>query len=119
MFNSSERVLLTVSCLLACAVAATGGCGKLDGNGKGKAKGSGNGSSGAPAGLSYAWTTLDYTVGTRVAANLPTASGGTVTTYSISPALPAGLSLDSSTGYITGIPTASSGAITYTVTATN
>ncbi|WP_263366246.1 choice-of-anchor D domain-containing protein, partial [Edaphobacter bradus] len=49
-----------------------------------------------------------------------TASGGTGTlTYSVSPALPAGLSFSSSTGAITGTPTVASAAATYTVTVTD
>jgi DNA-binding beta-propeller fold protein YncE len=43
----------------------------------------------------------------------------TQTGYSISPALPAGLSFDATTGIISGTPTAASAATTYTITATN
>ena len=39
--------------------------------------------------------------------------------YSISPALPTGLSISSSTGTITGMPKATSPATTYTVTVTD
>jgi hypothetical protein len=42
-----------------------------------------------------------------------------VTLYSINPALPAGLSLSSSTGIISGTPTAVTAASSYTVTASN
>ncbi len=49
-----------------------------------------------------------------------TGSGGTAPrTFSVAPTLPAGLSLDTSTGAITGTPTATSGATTYTVTVTD
>jgi len=49
-----------------------------------------------------------------------TGSGGTAPlTYSISPALPAGLSFSTTTGAITGTPTAVSSAKTYTVTVTD
>jgi hypothetical protein len=45
-------------------------------------------------------------------------TGNTATvTYSVSPALPAGLSLNTSTGQITGTPTATVASTTYTVTA--
>ncbi|MGJ4947436.1 beta strand repeat-containing protein [Bradyrhizobium sp. HKCCYLS20291] len=49
-----------------------------------------------------------------------TGGGGTTPyTYSVSPALPAGLSISTSTGAITGTPTSASGATTYTVTVTD
>jgi len=49
-----------------------------------------------------------------------TASGGTAPlSYSISPNLPAGLTLNTTTGAITGTPTAASGALSYTVTVTD
>ena len=44
---------------------------------------------------------------------------GTVASYSISPALPAGLSFNTTNGYISGTPTEISAATDYTVTATN
>ena len=49
----------------------------------------------------------------------PTSSGGPVTSWSVSPSLPSGLSLDSSTGAISGTPSAMTSSATYTVTATN
>ncbi|MFM9133687.1 MAG: glycine-rich domain-containing protein, partial [Actinomycetota bacterium] len=45
-------------------------------------------------------------------------SGGSVTSYSINPSLPAGLSFSSVTGLISGTPTATSAAANYTITAT-
>ena len=50
---------------------------------------------------------------------IPTASGGNVTSWSISPALPAGLSFSTSNGSISGTPTAVSSSANYTITATN
>ncbi len=44
---------------------------------------------------------------------------GTPLSYSVSPALPAGLSLDTATGVISGTPTAITAAANYTVTAVN
>ena len=52
-------------------------------------------------------------------ATTPSASGGPVTSWSVSPSLPAGLSLDTSTGEISGTPTAVTSSATYTVTASN
>ena len=46
-------------------------------------------------------------------------AGGAVDSYSISPDLPAGLSINPSSGEISGTPTAVAGAQTYTITATN
>ncbi len=48
----------------------------------------------------------------------PTVSGS-VTSYSVAPALPAGLSLNTITGVISGVPTTATTAAAYTVTATN
>jgi Putative Ig domain len=74
----------------------------------------------APSGLTYSSNPATYTVGVAITPNNPSSSGGAVASYSVSPALPAGLSLNTSTGVITGIPTtATSSAVTCTVTATN
>jgi len=72
-----------------------------------------------PAALNYATGTAIYTTGVLVTANIPSSTGGAVTSYRISPALPAGLSLSSSTGIISGEPTAVSAVNSYTVTASN
>jgi gliding motility-associated-like protein len=51
---------------------------------------------------------------------VPSASGGVIASYSISPALPAGLIFNTTTGEITGTLTAAqTGATTHTITATN
>ena len=73
----------------------------------------------APSNLTYAVNPATYTVGTAITANTPSSSGGDVTAYSVSPALPLGLSLNTSTGAISGIPTTVDAAATYTVTASN
>jgi hypothetical protein len=73
----------------------------------------------APANLAYASNPATYPVGSAITANDPTTTGGTPTSYGVSPALPAGLSLNTSTGVITGAPTAVTAQATYTVTATN
>ena len=71
----------------------------------------------APSGLSYA--NISGTVGTDIGNVNPTVTGGTPTGYSISPALPAGLLFNMSTGVISGTPSVAATSDTYTVTATN
>ena len=73
----------------------------------------------APSALTYSPNTFTLTKGTAMTTVTPTASGGPITSWSVSPSLPAGLSLDSSTGAISGTPTAVTSSATYTVTATN
>lgn len=77
------------------------------------------GSKAAPPVISYATddeTWYDHFTSVNIAA--PTSSGGPITSYSISPALPAGVTLNTSTGAITGTPTALATDATYTITAT-
>ncbi|MBS0418934.1 MAG: putative Ig domain-containing protein [Proteobacteria bacterium] len=71
----------------------------------------------APSGLSYT-TPQTLTVNKAITALQPTVTG-TVTSYSVSPALPAGLTLNTTSGAISGTPTAVTAQATYTVTATN
>lgn len=79
--------------------------------GGGSGGGSGGGGGGPPpppatpppSGLSYQ-TPQPYTVGTEITPLDPTVTG-TVTSYVVSPDLPAGLSLDTTTGRISGKPT--------------
>jgi DNA-binding beta-propeller fold protein YncE len=73
-----------------------------------------------PSALSYTANAPTYIVGLPITANLPTNSGGTVVSYSVSsPNLPAGLSLSTTSGIISGTPSAAVAAASYTVTATN
>ncbi|MBL0014703.1 MAG: putative Ig domain-containing protein [Flavobacterium sp.] len=72
----------------------------------------------APSALSYTSPNV-FTRGTTISNLDPTISGGIVTSYSISPALPSGLSFSTSTGRISGTPTAIAATATYTVTAFN
>ena len=61
-----------------------------------------------------------WTVGTAVSVSAPaTEDGATPITYAISPALVAGVTLDTSTGGISGTPTATADATDYTLTATD
>ena len=71
-----------------------------------------------PSGLSYTPSSASGTVGTPISSLMPSVTG-TVTSYSVSPALPFGLSLDTSSGVISGTPSAAASSADYTVTATN
>lgn len=73
----------------------------------------------APAALAYAEPEALYLAGDAITANLPTGTGGDVDSYTITPALPAGLELDARTGAIRGTPTAVSAYASYTVTGSN
>ena len=68
--------------------------------------------------ISVSPTSLNATVGIAINPFVITNNGGTAT-YSISPDLPAGLSIDTATGTISGTPTAISGSNAYIITATN
>jgi hypothetical protein len=72
----------------------------------------------APSSLSYSSNPATYTENIAATNNTPTVTG-TVTSYSVSPSLPAGLSLDTTTGVISGTPTAETASAVYTVTASN
>lgn len=72
-----------------------------------------------PVGLSYAANPATYQVGGAITPNVPTSQGGLVQNYSITPALPAGLVFNTTTGVISGTPTAITAATAYQVTASN
>ena len=73
----------------------------------------------APSGITYSGDPFSLTKDSTVSATPPTYSGGTVTSWSVSPSLPTGLTLDPSTGAITGTPTDITPSATYTITAAN
>ncbi|WP_263384891.1 Ig domain-containing protein [Granulicella arctica] len=95
--------LLTLACLLLAIV----GCGSHPSNPSNPAP---------PTNLVYPQSTITAMVGQEIAADTPSVTG-TVTSYTISPALPAGLNLNATTGAISGTPTAVAAQATYTVTA--
>jgi hypothetical protein len=72
----------------------------------------------APSSLSYTPSSISGTVGVAISSLTPTVTG-TVDTYSVSPALPSGLSINASSGVISGTPTAIAASASYTVTASN
>jgi len=69
--------------------------------------------------LSYVTTNAVYTRSTAITPNTPANSGGAATSYSVAPALPSGLSVNPTTGVISGTPTVVAAQATYTVTASN
>lgn len=74
----------------------------------------------SPPVITYPTPPAYYQKGTAMTALTPTSTGGPVTTYSISPTtLPAGMSFNTSTGVISGTPTAVFAPANFVVTATN
>jgi hypothetical protein len=69
--------------------------------------------------ISLSATTETANVNAAINGYTVTSSGGTVASYSLTGTLPAGLSFSTTTGRITGTPTAAQTATTYTITATN
>lgn len=69
-----------------------------------------------PVSLSYALDPALYTVGVTITPNTPSLAGG-ADSFTVAPALPAGLSLDKTTGAITGSPSAAVAATGYVITA--
>ena len=73
----------------------------------------------APSNLAYSSSTAAYTTGMDITPNHPSSQGGAVQSYVVAPPLPLGLSLDASTGVISGRPTAITAEAPYVVTAIN
>ena len=71
----------------------------------------------APTGLSYP-SPQTFTAGTAIIPLNPVVTG-TVASYSVAPALPAGLALNTASGQISGTPTAATASAAYTITAQN
>lgn len=73
----------------------------------------------APSSLNYSSNTATYCTNVAISDNTATYSGSAATSFSISPALSAGLSLNTSNGTISGTPTAAKAATNYTITVNN
>src|ERR1700719_798292 len=93
---------------------ALSGCGGGDGGGGHSSTGGG---AAAPSALSYT-SPASGIAGVAITSMSPAVTG-TVTGYSISPALPAGLSFNTTSGVISGTPAAPAAQATYTITASN
>ncbi|WP_147297940.1 putative Ig domain-containing protein [Trinickia dinghuensis] len=113
-------MLRRFACLLLAVLMAALVAGCHGGGGGGGGGGAiGDPSSDLPSGLQYERQNVGYTVGQEIEPNHPTSTGAAITHYAVSPPLPAGLSLATDTGIITGTPTAASLQTTYTVTGSN
>jgi len=73
----------------------------------------------APCGLSYAQENVVYPPSVPIHPNLPTSDCGAVELFTVTPALPSGLSLDPATGEISGTPAVEQGESVHTITASN
>jgi hypothetical protein len=73
----------------------------------------------APTYLTYIENSLTLDAGFSEVQLTPSVNGGVVTEYLASPTLPAGLTLNSETGILEGIPTTPTTEGTYTITAKN
>ena len=72
----------------------------------------------APA-FTLSSTAETKTVNNAITGYTITSTGGTIASYAISPAAPAGITFNTSTGLLSGTPTSTQSATTYTITATN
>ena len=73
-----------------------------------------------PAGFSYSNSNQNLFIGVAIATLTPTITSGLATSFSVSPTLPTGVALNSSTGVISGKPTSGAqSAVDYVITASN
>lgn len=72
----------------------------------------------APPSITYSSSAETWTDGVAITPLLPTNAGGPVTSYSVDPAFPTGISLNSSTGEISGTPSGINALTPHTITAT-
>ena len=68
--------------------------------------------------IQYSVTSYTFNKNTPISPISPTVYRGTGITWSVSPSLPTGITIDSATGVISGTPASASASTTYTVTAT-
>ncbi|WP_080433687.1 Ig domain-containing protein [Burkholderia ubonensis] len=72
-----------------------------------------------PSGLTYSQESVVYVVGEAIEPNTPSYSGKALTSFEIEPNLPAGLTIDATTGVISGTPLMPSAPTVYVVTGAN
>ncbi|MEM7181920.1 MAG: Ig domain-containing protein [Spirochaetota bacterium] len=73
----------------------------------------------APSGLTYTSSNVYYILSNAITSNTVASVSGSGLSYSVSPALPTGLSLNTSNGTISGTPTSLQSATSHTITASN
>jgi hypothetical protein len=73
----------------------------------------------APSSLGYSEMRALYSVGQPIMNNQPVGTGGAITSFSVTPALPTGLSLDTIRGVISGTPQTLQSASSYAITGSN
>ena len=73
----------------------------------------------APPAFTISSASESKTVNTAIAGYTISSTGGTIASYSISPAAPAGTIFNTTTGILSGTPTSVAPATAYTITATN
>ncbi|MFO0595497.1 MAG: Ig domain-containing protein [Myxococcaceae bacterium] len=73
----------------------------------------------APSDLVYERDTGTFVVGVPMVPDAPSNAGGTITRYTVTPALPPGLGLNRATGVLSGTPLEVSSSTEYTVTGSN
>ncbi len=112
-FVRAAAVVLSTTLALTVSVAVTACGGGGGGGGGGAPVGD------PPTGLSYLAPVVVYEAQVAIPANTPSVGGGPVTLFSIVPALPSGLTLDATTGVISGTPAVAASQSVYTVTAQN
>jgi hypothetical protein len=72
-----------------------------------------------PATLMYSSPKIAYPKGVAIAANISLPTGGAITSYTINPVLPTGLSMNTTSGTITGTPTIPTLGTAFTITGIN
>ena len=80
---------------------------------------SSNPSSVATPAFTLSSTSETKTVNNAISGYAITSTGGTIASYAISPAAPAGITFNTSTGLLSGTPTSTQSTTIYTITATN
>lgn len=108
--QSCKTILLTFILLLVCLGLFARGGGTDN---------AGGGNTTTPTAITYSTNPAVYIKDVAITENCPTVSGGKATAFTVSPALPAGLSLDPANGVITGTPITAVAQTSYVVTVKN